>query len=93
MPKRGKDMSKKIGSQIQTFLTKNVGLKLIAIVSASLLWLLVVNLDDPTQSRNFTATVTVENEDVLTDAGIAEWEHCDIPRHGPAVDHREFVRQ
>ena len=69
MPKRGKDMSKKIGSQIQTFLTKNVGLKLIAIVSASLLWLLVVNLDDPTQSRNFTATVTVENEDVLTDAG------------------------
>ena len=69
MPERWKNMGKKIGSWLQGFATKNVGLKLLALVSASLLWLLVVNLDDPTQSRNFTATVTVENEDVLTDAG------------------------
>lgn len=69
MPKRWKDIGKNIGSWIHGFVTKNVGLKLLALISASLLWLLVVNLDDPTQSRNFTATVTVENEDVLTDAG------------------------
>ena len=54
---------------IQGLLTKNIGLKLMAVFCASMFWLLVVNIDDPTQSRNFTATVKVKNEQVLTNAG------------------------
>ncbi len=50
-------------------LTKDVGLKILAIVISFLLWLVVVNIDDPKQTRTFTAVVTVTNEDVLTNQG------------------------
>ena len=50
-------------------LTKDVGLKILAVVFSFLLWLVVVNIDDPTQTRTFTAVVTVTNEDVLKSAG------------------------
>lgn len=50
-------------------LTKNVGLKILAIVFSFLLWLVVVNIDDPKQTRTFTSVVTVTNEDVLTNRG------------------------
>lgn len=50
-------------------LTKNIGLKLLALVFSFLLWLVVVNIDDPTQTRTFTAVVSVTNESVLEDAG------------------------
>ena len=50
-------------------LTKDWGLKLLALVFAFFLWLVVVNIDDPTQTRTFTAVVTVTNEDVLKSAG------------------------
>ncbi|MBR1629470.1 MAG: hypothetical protein IJ679_09465, partial [Lachnospiraceae bacterium] len=60
---------KSIIEKIKYSATNNVGLKLLSLFCAALLWLLVVNIDDPTQSRNFTATVSVKNEQVLTDAG------------------------
>ncbi len=50
-------------------LTKDVGLKILAIVFSFLLWLVVVNIDDPKQTRTFTSVVTVSNEDVLTSQG------------------------
>ncbi len=50
-------------------LTKDVGLKILAIVFSFLLWLVVVNIDDPKQTRTFTSVVTVTNEDVLTSQG------------------------
>ena len=50
-------------------LTKNVGIKILAIIFSFLLWLVVVNIDDPKQTRTFTSVVTVTNEDVLTQAG------------------------
>ncbi|MBE5913004.1 MAG: hypothetical protein E7274_02955 [Pseudobutyrivibrio ruminis] len=50
-------------------LTKDVGLKILAVVFSFLLWLVVVNIDDPTQTRTFTAVVTVTNADVLKEAG------------------------
>ena len=40
-------------------LTKDVGLKILAIVFSFLLWLVVVNIDDPKQTRTFTSVVTV----------------------------------
>ena len=50
-------------------LTKDVGLKILAVVFSFLLWLVVVNIDDPTQTRTFTAVVSVTNADVLKSAG------------------------
>ena len=50
-------------------LTKDVGLKILAVVFSFLLWLVVVNIDDPKQTRTFTSVVTVTNADVLKNAG------------------------
>ncbi len=50
-------------------LTNNLGLKLLALVFAFLLWLFVVNLDDPEQKKTFTTVVRVTNEQELNKAG------------------------
>ena len=83
-----KEISKKTTKIISSFFTDNVGLKAIALISAALLWLLVVNLDDPKQSRNFTATVNVINEEVLTDEG----KYYELP-NGNTVTFRVTARR
>ena len=55
--------------KLTKLITNNLILKLAALVLAVILWLVVVNVDDPTQSRNFTATVTVENAGYMADQG------------------------
>lgn len=50
-------------------ITNNIGLKLLAAVFAIILWLVVVNIDDPKISQRFTASVVIENADYLTDQG------------------------
>ena len=50
-------------------LGNNFGLKLLSVFVAILIWLMVVNVDDPEQTKTFTATVQVINENVLTDQG------------------------
>ena len=55
--------------KIISVLTRNVGLKLVAVVFAIVLWFLVVNVDNPNKSGNFTVPVTIKNENVMTDAG------------------------
>ena len=51
-------------------LTENLGLKLIAIFFAILLWLVVVNVDDPVDSMIYRSVpVTVKNEEVVTNKG------------------------
>lgn len=47
-------------------LTKNLGLKLLALLFAVVMWMAVVNLDDPTKTKVFTIAVTIENEDAIT---------------------------
>lgn len=49
-------------------LTRNLGLKLLAFVFAVVMWMAVVNLDDPTVNKRFTIAVTLENEDVIAAA-------------------------
>ncbi len=50
--------------------TKNLGLKIVSILAAFILWLVVVNVDDPVISKTYTGiAVEVLNEDVLTDQG------------------------
>lgn len=49
-------------------LKHNLGLKLLAFLFAFLLWLIVVNIDDPVMSKTFSGIpVTVEHSEILTE--------------------------
>ena len=51
-------------------LTENLGLKVAAVLFAALLWLVVVNVDDPVDSMVFrNIPVQVTNEEVITNTG------------------------
>ncbi|MCR5784391.1 MAG: hypothetical protein K6G40_01950 [Eubacterium sp.] len=49
--------------------TNNIGLKILALVFAAFLWLVVVNIEDPEITRSFLVSVSIENEDVIEEAG------------------------
>lgn len=53
----------------KNLLINNLGLKLLSVIFALILWLVVVNIDDPDKTRTFTTNVTLVNEQVLTDMG------------------------
>jgi len=60
----------KEGRRMKTRLTYNIGLKILAVLAASILWLVVVNLDDPVISRTFSPiSVEVKNSDAITSEG------------------------
>lgn len=50
-------------------ITNNFGLKILAVFFSCVLWLVVVNIDDPKTTRSFTTTVSVENENYLSGIG------------------------
>ena len=50
-------------------ITNNFGLKVLAVVFAIVIWLVVVNIEDPEKTKGFTIPVTIENSDYLTDMG------------------------
>lgn len=50
-------------------ITNNFGLKLLATLFAVMLWLVVVNVDDPKISQRFTTSVVIENTEYLTNQG------------------------
>lgn len=51
-------------------LTANIGLKIISLVFAFLLWLVVNNAEDPTISKTFTnIPVRLQNTELITDSG------------------------
>lgn len=51
-------------------LTNNIGLKLLSLVIAAIVWLVVVNIDDPVSSRTYNnIKVSVVNQNVVTDEG------------------------
>ena len=53
---------------MKKMLTNNLGLKLLSIVSAVMLWLIVVNIDDPVTYQDFSSIrVAMLNEDAVTD--------------------------
>ncbi len=54
---------------LKNLLVNNIGLKILACVFAVILWLVVVNIDDPEKTRTFTTNVTIENEQAITDMG------------------------
>ncbi len=51
-------------------LTNNLGLKLLSLLVAVVLWLVVVNIDDPVTTRTFNGIhVDIENADTITSEG------------------------
>lgn len=58
-------MLKKIGKRI----TNNFGLKMLATLFAIVLWIVVINIDDPVIAPRFTTSVTAVNTDFLTSQG------------------------
>ncbi len=57
-------------NKIARLITNNFHLKVIAAIVAVMMWLLVVNTDDPEITRQFYSTVSVENGSYLTDSGL-----------------------
>lgn len=47
----------------------NLGLKLLAVFFAVILWVVVVNIDDPSQTRQYTTSVSLENKSYISSNG------------------------
>lgn len=58
-------MLKKLGKK----LTNNFGLKILAALFAFILWVVVINVDEPVRTVPYTASVKTENEDYITSNG------------------------
>ena len=56
-------------NKILKTLSKNLGLKILALAFAFTLWVTVYNLDDPTKTKQITANVTITNKEVLEELG------------------------
>lgn len=55
---------------MKKYLTNNIGLKLLSVFGAIILWIIVVNVDDPVISRMFTGIpVEIVNASAITDEG------------------------
>ncbi len=74
---------------IKNALTNNIGLKLAAFLFAVVLWIIVVNVDDPSQSKTFTTNVQLINEELLTDQG----KYYNIPENGNTVSFRVSAKR
>ena len=55
--------------KLTKLVTNNFGLKVAALFFSVVLWLVVVNIDDPTQAKNFTTSITITNSDYMTQQG------------------------
>ncbi|MCR5453238.1 MAG: hypothetical protein K6F00_11495, partial [Lachnospiraceae bacterium] len=58
-----------MGSKLIKVFTYNVGLKVIAVLFAVAVWFVVVNVDNPNKSGNFTVPIQIKNQNVLESEG------------------------
>lgn len=56
-------------NKIKRAVTDNLSFKILALLFAVALWMVVVNVDDPDQTKTFTTNVQVINEEILTQQG------------------------
>lgn len=62
---------KNVMTKLKMSLTNNLGIKIIAIVVAAIIWLAVVNVNDPEKTVViYNVPITMTNEDVITDLGM-----------------------
>ncbi len=55
--------------KLKNLLTNNIGLKFLSVLFAMILWLVVVNIDDPDKTSTFTTNITIANENAIADMG------------------------
>lgn len=55
--------------RIRKKVMNNLGLKLLAVIFAVILWVVVVNIDDPSQTRQYTTSVSLENKSYISSNG------------------------
>lgn len=55
--------------RLKSIFTENILLKIISILFAIVVWMLVVNINNPNQSRNITTSVEIINQEVLEEQG------------------------
>ena len=51
---------------IQKYIFNNIGIKLLALVTAIVVWVAIVNIEDPYKERTFNVQVDTINEDALS---------------------------
>lgn len=57
-------------NKFQEKLMKDLGWKLLSVAMAIIMWILVININQPIDTRNYTKTITLNNLSVLTDRGL-----------------------
>lgn len=55
--------------RVTDIVTKNLGLKILATALAVLIWLLIVNIEDPERTKAYTTQVNIEHSGYLTKQG------------------------
>lgn len=58
-------MLQKFGKKVMN----NFGLKILALMFSIVFWIVVVNLDDPNQTKSYTTSVSLENKSYITSMG------------------------
>ncbi len=56
-------------SKFKETLMKDIGWKLLSLGLAILLWFVVINIENPVESRNFSAVLQLRNESAISDRG------------------------
>ena len=56
--------------KIQELICKDFGWKLLSIAIATILWFMVINIDQPIGTRDYSRPLAIQNMDVLTDRGL-----------------------
>ncbi len=56
--------------KILKIITNNFGLKVLAVVIAIVFWLVIVNVEDPEKTKQFTVRVEMQNAEVLEEQGM-----------------------
>lgn len=56
--------------KLQELICKDFGWKLLSIAIATILWFMVINIDQPVGTRDYSRPLSIENMDVLTDRGL-----------------------
>ena len=56
-------------NKFKEMLMKDFLWKLLSLAIAVILWFVVINLENPVETRNFTALLQIKNESVITERG------------------------
>lgn len=56
--------------KLQELICKDFGWKLLSIAIATILWFMVINIDQPVDTRGYNRPLTIENMEALTDRGL-----------------------